>query len=173
MPARNITKQYLAKTMLELAKTEPFDKITVAGLTQRAGINRKTFYYHFTDKYNLLAWFFISGYQAQPGSDAPGDFWSFYRILVTGMEQHRALYKNILSGRDRDYFEGIFKRFLRQNMETYISAEHLQSIVADKYDECMDFLCATFTASLVEWITNWPRLSVEDFLRVSQFDKIL
>jgi AcrR family transcriptional regulator len=38
--------------------TKPLDKIRVTEIYRKAEIERPTFYYHFKDKYNLVAWIF-------------------------------------------------------------------------------------------------------------------
>lgn len=50
------TKQMIKKVLVSLCETQPFRKISVQQIAQEAGINRQTFYYHFTDKYDLLRW---------------------------------------------------------------------------------------------------------------------
>ena len=42
--------------MKELLKKKPFDKITIADLTEDCGISRMAFYYHFKDIYDLVEW---------------------------------------------------------------------------------------------------------------------
>lgn len=37
---------------------KPIDRITIHDLTERCGIRRQTFYYHFEDVYELLRWMF-------------------------------------------------------------------------------------------------------------------
>ena len=49
------TKIWIADKMKELMKTKPFDKIRVTEICRSAEIERPTFYYHFKDKYDLLA----------------------------------------------------------------------------------------------------------------------
>ena len=46
--------------MKELMKTKPLDKIRVTEICRVAEIERPTFYYHFKDKYDLVAWIFLS-----------------------------------------------------------------------------------------------------------------
>ena len=36
----------------------PFEKINVSQICERCGMNRKSFYYHFKDKYDLVNWIF-------------------------------------------------------------------------------------------------------------------
>lgn len=53
-----ITKRALATALRELMDELPFDKIQVAHICERCNMNRKSFYYHFKDKYDLLNWIF-------------------------------------------------------------------------------------------------------------------
>ena len=39
-----------------------FDKISVSDICDRCNMNRKSFYYHFRDKYDLLNWIFYIGF---------------------------------------------------------------------------------------------------------------
>lgn len=48
----------LAKAFISLTETAPPEKITISDIIEKAGKNRKTFYYHFIDKDHLIAWIF-------------------------------------------------------------------------------------------------------------------
>ena len=37
---------------------KPIDKITIHDITERCGIRRQNFYYHFEDMYDLMRWMF-------------------------------------------------------------------------------------------------------------------
>ncbi|GAB6160496.1 TetR family transcriptional regulator [Howardella ureilytica] len=50
------TKLWIANTMKKLLLRKPIDKIRVTEICKEAEIERPTFYYHFQDKYDLMAW---------------------------------------------------------------------------------------------------------------------
>lgn len=50
------TKKALAASLKRFMEKKPFSKITVSEIIADCGVNRKTFYYHFTDIYDLLKW---------------------------------------------------------------------------------------------------------------------
>lgn len=50
------TKLMLAETLISLLEKKPISKITVSEIVNLCDINRKTFYYHFQDVYDLLEW---------------------------------------------------------------------------------------------------------------------
>ena len=58
MADSNITKHALAAALQELMTELPFEKINVAQICERCKMNRKSFYYHFKDKYDLVNWIF-------------------------------------------------------------------------------------------------------------------
>ena len=60
MPESNITKRVLASTLKELVTARPFEKVSVSDICDACGVSRKTFYYHFQDKYELLEWIIMT-----------------------------------------------------------------------------------------------------------------
>ena len=56
MPDSNITKNALASAMKSLMERKSFSKISVGDICELCQMNRKSFYYHFKDKYDLVIW---------------------------------------------------------------------------------------------------------------------
>lgn len=52
------TKKTLAESLKKIMKKKKFSKITISEIVADCGVNRKTFYYHFEDIYDLLKWIF-------------------------------------------------------------------------------------------------------------------
>lgn len=53
-----VMKLWIADKMRESMKHKPLKKIRVTEICAKAEIERPTFYYHFKDKYDLVAWMF-------------------------------------------------------------------------------------------------------------------
>jgi len=53
---RKTTKEILAESFRELAEGKSVDKITVQEIVDNCGYSTATFYRHFKDKYDLIAW---------------------------------------------------------------------------------------------------------------------
>ena len=58
MIEKQTTKDLLADSLKELCKTKSADKITIKELTKNCGLTSPTFYNHFRDKYELMAWIY-------------------------------------------------------------------------------------------------------------------
>ena len=52
------TKLWIADAMKRILVKKPLEKIFVTDICKEAEIERPTFYYHFKDKYDLMAWIF-------------------------------------------------------------------------------------------------------------------
>lgn len=57
---RKTTKEILAESFLELAKTNRIDKITISDIVKNCGMSQPTFYNHFKDKYDMMVWLHIN-----------------------------------------------------------------------------------------------------------------
>lgn len=53
---KDLTRQQISDCFKQLMLEYPFEKITIKMITDRAGVIRPTFYYHFQDKYELMEW---------------------------------------------------------------------------------------------------------------------
>lgn len=58
MIVQKTTKEILAESIQELAASKSVEKITIKEITQNCGMTSTTFYNHFSDKYELLAWIY-------------------------------------------------------------------------------------------------------------------
>lgn len=58
MVRRLTTKELIGASFHELAASKPVDKITVKEVADNCGVSTTTFYNHFRDKYELIAWMY-------------------------------------------------------------------------------------------------------------------
>ncbi len=64
MSLRDNTKVLFADTLKDMLKRMPLDKVRVDALCRECGADRRSFYYHFKDKYDLVAWIYLQDYEA-------------------------------------------------------------------------------------------------------------
>ena len=64
MAAARDTKRMFADELETMMRDTPLSKIRVADLCARLGVERRVFYYHFLDKYDLVAWMFEQDHAA-------------------------------------------------------------------------------------------------------------
>ena len=83
MPDSLITKKALASSLKELMETQPLTKISVGDICEKCGMNRKSFYYHFCDKYELVNWIFDTEFNEI--RNRPGHIADFEEIANTSI----------------------------------------------------------------------------------------
>ena len=54
MQTKDETKRNIEQAFLELYRTKRLEQITISAISEKAGLNRSTFYYYFVDIYDLL-----------------------------------------------------------------------------------------------------------------------
>lgn len=58
MERKKSSGELLAASLMELLDSTPFEKVTVSQIAENCGVAKRTFYYHFRDKYDLALWAF-------------------------------------------------------------------------------------------------------------------
>lgn len=93
------TDRQLQEAFLELLNVKPVERITIRDLTERAGINRCTFYHHYQDIYDLLE-------QIEDG------------VMEHVLEMMRGFHPNREEDVSRRYFE-CFCQYIYENRTVY------------------------------------------------------
>ncbi len=96
MVHRITTKELLGESLRELANRRSLDKITVKEIAQNCGITSATFYNHFKDKYELIAWILNRQMEEIYSGYAEGNnSWKQTIINMVNVIYHdRVFYKN-------------------------------------------------------------------------------
>ena len=97
MIIRQTTKDLLAASIMELAKTKSVDTIRVREITENCGLTPTTFYRHFQDKYQLLAWIYNQKLEALFSETSGIVTWNqMLMAFCTPLQENRAFYMNVL-----------------------------------------------------------------------------
>ena len=78
-----LTKRAIQESFKKLLSNQPLDKITVKNITDDCGVNRNTFYYHYSDIYQLLEEIFLTEAQKSVEKMEVGQSWE--EGLKTGL----------------------------------------------------------------------------------------
>lgn len=148
MPDSNITKRALAQAMKELMTHEPFAKISVSDICQACGMNRKSFYYHFRDKYDLVNWIYYTEFVTVMRQRSYDDSWDFMLDMCRYFHENRTFYVNALrvSGQDsfREYFGQVFRPIILSTLRE-----------AFEHSEDGQFYATFFTDAILVSIERW------------------
>ena len=93
----NITKRSLASALKSLMEEMPFAKITVGDICEACNMNRKSFYYHFRDKYDLINWIYDTEFISVARSKLYASGWSRVADLCDYFYENRSFYNKVLA----------------------------------------------------------------------------
>ncbi len=140
MADSNITKRALAAALKELMEQKPFSKINVAEICEKCGMNRKSFYYHFKDKYDLVNWIFDMDFAKVLEAHSKDDYftWPFLEALCECFYENRCFYRKALKIREQNCLIDHY----REKLEPFMQAGMRKILHETEYmDFQINFLC--------------------------------
>ena len=156
-----ITKMWIADKMREIMKHKSIDKIRVTEICKSAGIERPTFYYHFKDKYDLVAWMFCT--------DAYGTDLTSVSSAAAGMnrmKQEILFYKRAYEDSSQNalwhYMLEYFVRRYTELVKEKLGADLLGTQLAYS----IRFYCMGAVGMTQEWVLNDNITSAETVVQM-------
>lgn len=165
MAESNITKWALAASLKELMMEQPFEKINVAQICARCHMNRKSFYYHFKDKYDLVNWIFDTEFIALVKEEDLGsryqERWAFIEKTCHYFYQNHVFYRKALQIRGQNSFCEHFREYIRPLLADRITYVFKQA-QPDAFT--LDFFTDALLCAMERWLLTKECMPPEEFL---------
>ena len=150
-----LTKYALAQSLRKLLKERPLDKITVKDLVEDCGVNRQTFYYHFQDIYDLIAWSLnteidelLKSSDAQ-NSDLKKQLLRVFRYF----EDNRQIILNGFDSVNHMQYERIIEQYAREHLREKLLLVPQSAFVSEEEREAIiDIYSCGFSGLFLKWI---------------------
>lgn len=163
MADSSYTKRTLAAAMKQLMACEPFSKISVGEICQACQMNRKSFYYHFQDKYDLVNWIFQTEFIAVVQRQDYSNLWDGVADLCRYFYENRAFYSNALSVSGQNSFSDYFREMLFPLLRSCSSELLSCSGDAAAADFFATFYSDAIIMSLLRWLSDRHCLPPEQY----------
>lgn len=158
--AMNKTKLALAESLKELMKNKTFEKISVGEICNGCDMNRKSFYYHFKDKYDLVNWIFDTEISVDINYESNDDVWKMLTKLCMYFFENKAFYRKALQIRGQNSFSEYFRESLLP-----IIADRIMSVLKDKdIDFQVGFIGDAVVVAIQRWLIDNDKLTPEEFV---------
>jgi probable dihydroxyacetone kinase regulator len=158
----NITKRALAQALKELIETQPFDKISVGSICSQCGLNRKSFYYHFRDKYDLVNWIYYTEFIEVALKEEHETVWSLMDEICHYFYENRIFYNKTfhIEGQNSfsEYFSSMINHMLSEDLREYFP----ENISVEPYAE---FYTDAFICSIKKWLSKKDCIPPDEFTR--------
>lgn len=162
MPYAAITKNALANAMKQLMAEKPFLKISVGDICERCGMNRKSFYYHFKDKYDLVNWIFQTEFiEALKVPDYTSG-WGLLADICQYLYSEKAFYNSALQYEGQNSFKEYFSSTIESILMIIVS-DHFRSQEDSRF--FITFFTDAFEAAIVRWLTMTPEIAPDEFVQ--------
>ncbi len=150
--------------MKKLMQEKPFEKISVSDICGDCGINRKSFYYHFRDKYDLVNWIFYVGFIGGMDLSSYQTGWDWMEDICRYFYKERVFYRAALKIEGQNSF----KDYLIETVWP-IAQFFMQDILpGNGGDEFfITFMIDSLVTSLVRWLSGGygRELDAAEFLK--------
>lgn len=162
MAESNITKKALAAAFKELIEDKPFSKISVGEICDKCGMNRKSFYYHFKDKYDLVNWIYYTEFISIARQKEYTKGWELLEDLCTYLYENKEFYCKTFNvvGQNSfsEYFREVVAMIITEIMEKFYSKD-------DPIEFYVDFYSDALFCAIKKWMLNRDSVPAHDFVR--------
>ena len=166
MADSNLTKRALANALQELMIEIPFERISVSQICEKCDMNRKSFYYHFKDKYDLVNWIFDMDFIAVFADEnfnnmsSNEERWKTIDIFLQLFYKNKTFYQNALKIKGQNSFSEHFyeciRPIIKKRIETTIDNSASETFTIDFFSDAC--ICA-----LERWLSEKDSMPPEQF----------
>lgn len=150
------TKRALEASLKKLLLKKPINKITISDITDDCGVNRMTFYYHFTDIYDLARWACLEDAAQAIANNKTYDTWQqgFLNIFNAVLE-NKPFIMNVYRALDRVQVES-YLNTQTQGLLMGVIEEKAKGMVISEKDKLFiaDFFKYAFNGIMLNWIAD-------------------
>ena len=142
------TKSTLADSLKKLMNKKPLSKITINEIITEANVNRKTFYYHFSDIYNLVRWIIEQeAFNVVKHFDITNDYEETLDFVINYVKENEYLLNCAYDTIGKDQLKRFFYNDFLSLVEDIINKTEKQYAL-DVNKETKEFLCSFFTEAI-------------------------
>ena len=156
-------KKMLTDAFLELSGTMEVSRISVKEICEACGIRRQSFYYHFHDKYELIAWIFEQDFRMEARKSELLNSEEMICAMLYRLQAREAFYRNAIQDvNQNNLYEYIIRLYIAMNTEilqVYLGTETLDPELL--YDlQSYSYACGFHTR---EWLAGREKMTPELF----------
>ncbi len=148
------TQRFIMSTFMQLLEGESLDKITVRDIVEECEINRNTFYYHYSDIYDLLDDVFRVETEKFMSEDVDENttFGEEYERAARFVLKYKKAILHIYDSKKRDVLQNYLETLAFSFISRFVKKE------ADGYglpDEDIDYITGFYTHAIVGNTLGW------------------
>lgn len=167
MGMRDRSKRMFSAEFEKMVAEMPFEKIRIVDLAKRCEATPQTFYYHFKDKYELVAWMFLRDFLDVMQMPANKETAASIREMHRRLQERKLFYRKVF----RDKSQNNIEQFIFQFNVNYSIAAFQAFYHTDEIEPAQMLAIRYHSHGIVGILRDWIFDEVEsDIQTISDFD---
>lgn len=165
MKKKDRTKQLIADTLKEMLKTTSLEKIRVNRLCEVCDIDRHTFYYHFKDLDDLVAWTYVRIVEENidPESGVLGAENSAQPLIW--MKKDAVFFRKALNNQSQNSLAASIYQYHIELYENIVRIKTQMDLLPEEISFAIHYHVFGSLGMTIEWLNNGCPLSPEELNR--------
>lgn len=158
-------KRKIADTFIDLCNKYPVDKITVKQIIEAAGVSKQTFYNHFKDKYDLIAWDFVNDLSPTFDFDAAEYSVDQLKRCLEIMEGKRLYYRKVFSTYEQNSLISYHLEEMIRFIVEMVKRHYQVDILTHEIQVAVKLYCYGGTAVFLNWLKNDTQITPDELAK--------
>ncbi len=154
------TRRILCGAMKSLMEERPFSTISVKNICERCDINRKSFYYHYHDKFDLVNNIYNVEFYDAACEKKYDSIWEFFTDLAEYLNTNRKFYRNAFNVEGQNSFSECFCDSLSPLLKNYLEQTGCSKSELKKMTQ---YACIMISAATQFWLRDKTPQSPREF----------
>lgn len=155
------TKKAIAEAFKKLSTEIPMEKISIGEICAECGLNRKSFYYHYKDKFDLINRIFDTEFLSVAAKRIYADKWEAIEDLCTYLYANKRFYKQAMTIEDHagfaNHLKDLLKPILKMRLQEITGNCEISKFVLDFYTDAFIF-------TIGRWLLSHDALAPDEFI---------
>jgi len=165
------TRNLLRAALIRLAAEKVYDSLSIKDVTKEAGINRTTFYLHYSGLHELLddcahmlfeqMYTEIYANKTDPQENNSVSLVPFVQSVFQHLERYESFYRAMLGKFGDPLFRELFQELLSELIFEPMTTQKIDYPSNPRLEMNLRFFCSGFTGIAVWWLENNKPISAE------------
>ena len=151
-----ITKRALAQALKDLMNEKPLSKITITDITDKVGVSRHTFYYHFQDVFSLIMWILEEESEREIGSNTTITTWAQgFSLICEYVLENKKFIIGIYRSEGKELVTAYLRRKIHDVLLEIVEGQVKHYRVSEREKEMVaDFYSYAITGIVLNWVDH-------------------
>lgn len=163
----NFTEKAIKATFLQLLSQRPVNKITVKDIAAECGINRNSFYYHYSDIPALIEEIFTEEAERLVRLETKsGSLYEYIMYAIDFAIENKTAVYHIYNSANRELFEQYLQRITQKTIVDYLNTNRKTSnIRPDDMDAIVFYYKCLVIGFVIDWLSSGMQYDIREKLR--------